>query len=197
MNTNFIIGLCGHARSGKDTFCELAKSFLSKKKVGAARAAFADQLKRDLDSLCRNKVGCSAFTDDPEEKKLIRPLLVAYGTDVIRKIDENWWIDKLEVNLSLYQEYGLIPIVTDVRYPNELEWVKKHNGVNIYITRKGIGAANREEKINNVILKRESDYRIMWPTFGDEALEKGDKYVRRVMNKVFKTKIKCPSPTKS
>ena len=78
MNTDFIIGLCGHARSGKDTFCELAKSFLSKKKVGAARAAFADQLKRDLDALCRNKIGCSAFTDEPEEKELIRPKLPTF-----------------------------------------------------------------------------------------------------------------------
>ena len=27
MNTNFIIGICGNARSGKDTFCEYAKKY--------------------------------------------------------------------------------------------------------------------------------------------------------------------------
>ena len=74
MNTNFIIGVCGHARSGKDTFCEHAKSILSKKKIGAARAAFADELKKDLDDLCRHKIGISAFTQDSKEKDIIRPL---------------------------------------------------------------------------------------------------------------------------
>ena len=192
MNTNVIIGLCGHARSGKDTFCEYAKRFLSKKKVAAARTAFADELKKDLDELCRHKIGMSAFTDDTKEKSLIRPLLVAYGTDVMRSLDENIWIDKLERTLGVHQAMEIVPIVTDVRYVNELEWIqKKHNGVCVYITRKGIGAANKEEKKNNAILKKRSDYRMMWPTFGEENIEMADKYVRRVMNKIFKTKIKC------
>ena len=192
MKTNIIIGLCGHGRSGKDTFCEIAKNFLSQKKVAAARVAFADELKKDLDPLCRHHIGCSAFTEDTTQKDLIRPLLVAYGTDVIRRMDENWWIDRLEKKLPLYFEQQILPIVTDVRYPNEMEWVQKqHNGVCVYITRKGIGPANSEEKKNNSILKKKADYRIMWPTFGeDEALEKGDKYVRRVMNPIFKKNIK-------
>jgi len=192
MKTNIIIGLCGHGRSGKDTFCEIAKNFLSQKKVAAARVAFADELKKDLDPLCRHHIGCSAFTEDTTQKDLIRPLLVAYGTDVIRRMDENWWIDRLEKKLPLYFGQQILPIVTDVRYPNEMDWVQKqHNGVCVYITRKGIGPANSEEKKNNSILKKKADYRIMWPTFGeDEALEKGDKYVRRVMNPIFKKNIK-------
>lgn len=187
-----IIGLAGHGRSGKDTFCEIAKKFLSKKKVGAARVAFADQLKRDLDDLCRNKIGCSAFTEDPTKKELIRPLLVTYGTEVIRKMDENWWIEKLERNLPLYFGQEILPIVTDVRYPNEMKWIKEqHNGVMVYITRKGIGPANLDEKKNNLILKKEADYRIMWPTFGKEdAVTEGERYVRKVMNPIFKKHIK-------
>lgn len=192
MNTKMIIGLAGNAGCGKDTFCEIAKIFLSKKKVAAARVAFADSLKRDLDELCRHKIGCTAFTQDRAEKELIRPLLVSYGTDVMRKLDENHWIDSLEHNLPLYFEQEIIPIVTDVRYPNEMEWIqKKHNGVCVHITRKGIGPANKEEKDNNSILKKQADYRIIWPSFGDDqALELGDKYVRRVMNPIFKKSIK-------
>jgi len=182
MNTNFIIGICGNARSGKDTFCQYAKQFLSRKKVAAARTAFADELKKDLDDLCRHKIGVSAF---------IRPLLVTYGTEVIRKMDENWWINKLEKTLGVHQHMNIIPIVTDVRYPNELEWIKnKHNGVMIHVTRKGIKPANAEEKKNNAFLKTNSDYRIMWPTFGEDEIDHADKFVRRVMNKIYKTKIK-------
>lgn len=192
MNTKIIIGLSGHGRSGKDTFCRLAKRFLSEKKVAAARVAFADELKKDLDPLCRHNIGCSAFTEDSEQKELIRPLLVAYGTDVIRKMDENWWIERLEKKLPLYFDVDIIPVVTDVRYPNEMEWVQKeHNGVCVHITRKGVGPANAEEKKNNSILKKGADYRIMWPTFGEEdALSLGEKYVRRVMNPIFKKHIK-------
>lgn len=191
MNTDFLIGICGNARSGKDTFCKYAKDFLSKKKVPAARSAFADELKKDLDDLCRHKIGISAFTQDTKEKEIIRPLLVTYGTDVIRKLDENWWIDRLEKTLGVHQSMNILPIITDVRYPNELEWIKdKHNGVVIHITRKGIKPANEEEKKNNSFLKKNSDFRIMWPTFGEEELSKADKFVRRVMNKVYKSKIK-------
>lgn len=192
MNTNIIIGLSGHGRSGKDTFCRIAQNFLSKKKVAAARVAFADELKKDLDQLCRHKIGCSAFTEDSTQKALIRPLLVAYGTDVIRKMDENWWIERLEKKLPLYFGQEIIPIVTDVRYPNEMEWIQnEHNGVCIHITKKGQGPANAEERKNNSILKKQADYRIMWPAFGDEeAVNRGDPYVRRVMNPIFKKYIK-------
>jgi len=196
MNTNFIIGVCGNARSGKDTFCDFAKKILSKKKVGAARAAFADELKKDLDELCRHKIGISAFTKNTEEKEMIRPLLVTYGTDVIRKMDERWWIERLEKTLGVHQHLGLIPIVTDVRYPNELEWIQeKHNGVVVHITRKGIGPANKEEKENNSFLKKNSDYRILWPTFGEEDIDQAERFVKRVVNKIYNNKIKCQTTT--
>lgn len=190
MNTNFIIGLCGNARCGKDTFCEIAKKLLSKKKVGAARAAFADELKKDLDELCRHKIGISAFTRDSKEKEIIRPLLVTYGTEVIRKMDENWWIDKLEKTLGVHQYMNLIPIITDIRYENEMKWVQgKHNGVVIYINRIGIKPANSEEKINNPILRKGADYRISWPTFGDDKIDEADRFVKKVVNKIYKRKI--------
>jgi hypothetical protein len=191
MNTNIVIGLCGSARSGKDTFCRYAKEFLGKKKVGAARAAFADEVKKDLDNLCRNKIGISAFTEDSKEKEMIRPLLVAYGTNIMRGMDNEWWIKKLEKNLGVHQYMNLIPIVTDVRYPNEVKWIQEEcNGVIIHITRKGFRPANEEEKKNNPIIKKMADYRTVWPTFGDDNIDSADRFVRRVMNKVYKSKIK-------
>ena len=145
---NFIIGLCGNARSGKDTFCRIAQIFLDKKKVGAARAAFADELKKDLDDLCRHKIGFSAFTEDPENKEILRPLLVSYGTDIMRKLDENWWIERIDKTLGVHQQLELLPIITDVRYPNEMKWIQEEkNGVCIHLTRHGIGPANKEEKM--------------------------------------------------
>jgi len=187
---NLIIGLCGHARSGKDTFCESAKILFSKKEIGAARAAFADELKKDLDPLCKSKIGMSAFTDDPEEKKIIRPLLVTYGTEIMRKLDENWWIEKIEKTLETYFAYDLIPILTDLRYPNEMEWAKdKHNGIIVYISRDGVGPANKEEEVNNLILESGADYAINWPTFGQEDISKADGYVQGIVDDICKKEI--------
>ena len=141
---------------GRIPFVKLQKNFFPKRRLGQQRAAFADELKKDLDELCRHKIGISAFTKDSKEKEIIRPLLVTYGTEVIRKMDENWWIEKLEKTLGVHQHMNLIPIVTDVRYENEMKWVQeKHNGVVIHINRVGIKPANSEERINNPILKRE------------------------------------------
>ena len=191
MNKKLIIGLCGHARSGKDTFCESAKILLSKKEVGAARVAFADKIKEDLDDLCRNKIGMSAFTDDPEEKKMLRPLFVTYGTDIMRKLDSNWWIDKLDTKIQTHFSCDVLPIITDVRYPNEMDWIReKNNGVIVYIARKGVGPANKEEKTNNSILENGSDYRVSWPTFGEKDINQADKYVLKIINKIYKSKIK-------
>ncbi len=79
----------------------------------------------------------------------------------------------------------------DFYFAECLEWIKnKHNGVMIHVTRKGIKPANAEEKKNNAFLKTNSDYRIMWPTFGEDEIDHADKFVRRVMNKIYKTKIK-------
>lgn len=190
MKNNFIIGLCGHARSGKDTFCESAKILFSKKEIGAARAAFADQLKKDLDPLCRSKIGMSAFTDDPKEKELIRPLLVTYGTDIMRKLDNNWWIDKIEKTLETHFAYDLIPIVTDVRYPNEMDWAKeKHAGIIVYISRDGIGPANKEEEKNNSILESGADYNVRWPTFGEENIGDASEYVKEIVEDIYENKV--------
>lgn len=195
MNTDLIIGISGNARSGKDTLCELAKQFLSDKEVPAARAAFADQIKRDLDELCRHKIGCSAFTSDSEEKELIRPLLVAYGTDVIRKMNEDWWVEQLEKNLTLYRAQAIIPIITDVRYPNELEWMRTNHGVSIHVSRDGISPANSEEEAHNDFLEKEADYTVSWPTFGADNIQKGKGYITHVMEDIYKTKIECKLQT--
>ena len=82
-----ILGISGLARSGKDSFYELCKPFLDKEGVKHRRMAFADELKEEADLILSKYVGISAFTENAEEKKVIRPLLVTYGTHIRRKIN--------------------------------------------------------------------------------------------------------------
>ena len=93
---NKLIGLTGFARSGKDTFYIRAANYLANTDNLAFRFAFADVLKRECDPLLMLNAGISAFTSNPEEKELIRPLLVAYGTGIRRKLDSNCWINKIK-----------------------------------------------------------------------------------------------------
>ena len=187
MANKIVIGLCGHARSGKDSFCELAIPHLDKKGKRSKRVAIADELKKDLSCFLIQKVGISPFTRDEAHKKMIRPLLVAYGTNLMRSIDEEWWLKKLDNNLEALFTFEAIPIVTDIRYMNELEWLnERYNFHSIYIKRKGIGAANREEAKNNPLLKKACDHNLWWPTYGEENIEKGKSKVCRIINKILK-----------
>ena len=58
-----VIGLCGVAQSGKDTFCNGAIDLFKKQGIEAKRVSFADALKRDVEPFLMEKIGISSFTN--------------------------------------------------------------------------------------------------------------------------------------
>ena len=92
----FIFGIAAFARSGKDTFAKILKN-ISKEKYGldSEIISFANALKKALDPWLIEEFGISAFTQDEHEKKIIRPILVAWG-EAKRQINPNYWISKVE-----------------------------------------------------------------------------------------------------
>ena len=161
-----VIGLCGVAQSGKDTFCKHAIKLFKEQDVQCERISFADALKADVDPFLKAKVGISAFTNDSEEKSLIRDFLVAYGTKLMRKIDDRCWIDKVSNKVQDNITNDIITIITDIRYPNEIEWV--------HISRiqdgEHIPPANSEESNYNPLLKSKADSSLNWATMDDEEV---------------------------
>ena len=119
MNRSPILGLCGVAKSGKDTFFSAAKEM----GVKCRRLAFADALKKECDKFLKDNIKISAFTSDPKEKELIRPFLVTYGTHLRRKLDEKCWINSIKSEAEELISKGELPIITDVRYENEAKSV--------------------------------------------------------------------------
>mgnify|MGYP003326149020 CR=1 FL=1 len=95
---NNIIGVTGFARSGKDTFYNYSTKALNRAKC--YRYAFADALKEECDSFLQANLGISAFTEEAQEKELIRPFLVTYGTEIRRKLDPFCWIKKVEASIE-------------------------------------------------------------------------------------------------
>ena len=172
-----LIGLTGFARCGKDTFFLRSSRYLHHLGVKSNRFAFADVLKGECDPLLRLNTGISAFTHNAEEKEIIRPLLVTYGTNIRRKLDPNCWIDQIKAEVSEKLSCGHYVFITDVRFYNEAEWIKSEGGSIFNIQRDGIGAANTDELEQSKLIRFLVDVKISWPTFGEEDLSECDYYV--------------------
>jgi len=160
---NKIIGICGFARSGKDSFANFLHSCFPQT---IKKASLAYELKKDLDSFLISKIGISAFTEEPEQKEIIRPLLISWGTDVIRNnFSKTYWIEKIDKKVVENFNSGFITVIPDVLFKNEIEWVKQ-NGISIYIQRQGcfpVGAIENE----TAELKNMANYVFEWSKMKD------------------------------
>jgi len=184
-----VLGIAGLARAGKDTFCSIAIDILTKNGFKAKQYSFAEQLKKEVRPFLRDVCGADVWTLDPEIKKDIRDFLVWYGTTWWRKRDPKRWIRGVDV--AMKNDIGQIDIalVSDVRYPNEGEWVRSWNGYLVHVSawkweadylpdnRRFLGAPNEQERINDPLVKAQSDYKLEWPAKGlgpKEATEDPD-----------------------
>jgi len=169
-----VIGLSGVARSGKDSFYKyLAKAALAYNK-SIIRVAFADQLKKDLSDFICDRSDISIWTNDTKEKEIIRPMLVAYG-QMMRNLTEGaYWVDKIDTVIqdSLLNNPSVSLCITDVRFPNEIDFVqRKYGGYVVHVSRKTpdgtlIPPPNEEESLHNPILQRMANYSAVWDTYG-------------------------------
>jgi hypothetical protein len=137
-----IIGLSGYAQSGKDSTAELLCL-----NYGYTRLAFADSMRQalmtinpKLDSITR----VSDFVEDygwdvAKKNPEVRRLLQVLGTDFGRKmLGDDVWIN---IALSGIKSEDKI-VVSDVRFPNEAEAIKKLGGTVWRINRHNHSAVN-------------------------------------------------------
>ena len=164
-----IIGISGCARSGKDTVANILYNIIISNDNSCRLIAYADYLKEILGK-------CFNLTDDElygSNKELplcdlpirtksgnvlpqywtTRRLLQYIGTDVFRRIDPNVWVNvvKNEINSTNYDYY----IITDVRFPNELNWILMSGGIHLHVIRSNKDFSDRRTHISENSL---SDY---------------------------------------
>lgn len=166
MSDGISISIAGSATVGKDTFFTLLKTHLNNRVV--TRFAFADMLKIELDPMFK-AFGGTAFETDPIKKKLIRPILVAHGCSQRVLTNGRYWIDKIEPFVKESIARGEIAIITDCRFPNELEWIRTLKGKVIYLERidlegKVVPPYNDEERAHDDLLRAGADITVSWPT---------------------------------
>lgn len=123
-----LIGLSGQKRSGKDTVYGMMKLRLHTKLPGilVQKYAFADEVKRYAKEY---------FNVDLENtpKESYRYILQGIGEMMRNEVSETYWINKV---LAKYGgELPSLGVITDVRYPNEVETILQHGGKVLRITR--------------------------------------------------------------
>jgi len=124
--------IAGKGRSGKNTFGTYLKDELEKR----GRKVCTIEIMRTLKGYCRDYFGW----DGSDETKP-RDLLQRFGTEIIReKMDMPLFhINRLMEDIKVLSYFFDDFIVPDVRFPLELEEVKKiYRAVSIHITREDI-----------------------------------------------------------
>ena len=182
LNQYNLIGIAGFARSGKDALASILQNLLKEQQSSAKITSFAYYLKKDIDSFLRSRLNISAFTEDPQEKEIIRPLLVCWGTKIIRdKIDSQYWIRKMHNVRAVHRSQGIKTIIPDVRFKNEVEWIHSLGGSTIYIEREGVGPINNDEEEYTKKLKKMCKFSFYWDNLQDFECS-GPKLVKTFLN---------------
>lgn len=182
-----LIGVSGFARSGKDTFYQRSKLLLEKHGKKAVRVAFADALKEECDELLGKYTNLSAFTEEDSQKEIVRPLLVTYGTQIRRKLNENCWIEKVQPQVIEYLKSDYYVFVTDVRFKNEAQWIQLNGGILVNVARENIKPANHEEHRQLHLMKPLINYDLFWPTYGDSEINSCDDHIVPLYNHLLKS----------
>jgi hypothetical protein len=112
-----VIGLGHKARQGKDT---VARTLIEARPRDVQRFSFAD----DLYAYCRVEHGM--YTKDA-------PLLQRVGV-AMREKDRDIWIRSVAAKIA--DARPRVAVITDVRFPNEFEFVKRLGGVCWRVTRR-------------------------------------------------------------
>lgn len=136
-----ILGIAGHMGSGKDT---LAAYFI--REHGYTRVGFADALKEEVLARLPRTLAAIGEVCYPEMSQaaigayllrvkppVIRALLQEYGTGVRRADDPEYWVDRLARRWPPWY-YTVVP---DVRFQNEVDYIKMWGGLVVRVERPG------------------------------------------------------------
>ena len=92
----------------------------------------------------------------PIKFKTVRQLLQFIGTDLIRKYNVNWHVNKVKAMIDKDKNY----VIDDIRFPNELNLIRELGGETWFIIR---------PKIDNVS-NHESETALTWRDFGNKII---------------------------
>ena len=128
-----LVGLTGRAGHGKDETWTMLGQIPKAERT--QRLSFAEPIKRACSEIWG--VPLPDFSE-PGTKDTKHPLwnmsprdmAIFLGTEVMRDtVDENFWVTRLENVFRQHDDSNTIFVVTDVRFDNEAEMIKRNGGV--------------------------------------------------------------------
>ncbi len=192
-NKPIVIGVGGFARAGKDTFVKVARKILTENGYSSEKLAFADALKTEIGPFIKEFYGIDVWTDNTEEKTIIRPLLVAHGCQKRLQTNGKYWVDKVDEQIEKISAVRNLSkhviFISDCRFPNEVTWThEKWGGWFVHIKRYSMielhakeghqpswfqkfdEAPNSEEAYNDPICQKNADYHLELETITEREL---------------------------
>lgn len=172
--------ISGVATSGKNEFAKQAAKFFHSKGLKSKEFALANQLKHEINPFIYENFGIDLFNCTPEEKEIVRPIMVAYGCAKRKITKGRYWVDFIENELQ-YEEHNTdtdIAIITDVRFSeyehDEANWACQTGNL-IHITRllpdgSTLQPANEEERVNDPKVYEFAKYTTVIPTMEKDEL---------------------------
>ena len=140
MDNKKIVAISGYSRVGKNSFANEVQRQLKDfaPNLVVEQFSFADALRTELNTFIReNFNNISPWTEDDQEKKLIRPILIAYGNAKREFTNNKYWIEK--INNKIERSNCDVALITDLRYAetenDELGWLKRNRGMNFHLKR--------------------------------------------------------------
>lgn len=194
--TPFVIGVSGVATAGKDTFFLALEKYLTANGVKIKRFAFADALKNEIDPFMKSSYGISAWTTDPVEKKMIRPMLVAHGGIRRSQSRGTHWTNIVTPAVKEAIANGIVPVITDVRYAeyecDEVNWLNNLGGKLVYVSRYTVQSGmrvfvqppNADEARNDPLLRTAAFFSIEAPTFASDPVDSATIFVEQFIEKL-------------
>lgn len=187
MKKMLYIGCSGLARSGKNLYGDIALNILKYNGYNPMTFALADELKYDCEDFLRDVCDVDAWTEDTKIKESFRPFLVWLGC-FQRSRKPDYWIKRLEDTIEQKLKCNVY-IVTDIRFKNEADWIHSKEGHLIHISkylktssdggrtweRKFKSPPNKEEELNDPIVKAISDFKIEWEDLSHNDTVKFDR----------------------
>lgn len=143
-----LIGLTGKKRAGKDT---AAARLIDEH--GFTRLAFADPLKAvaaRLPVVIPTATGgerlssllASRGWEQAKERPEVRALLQDLGLAMREEVDEDIWTLAIRNRARRILDEGGSVVITDVRFPNELDLIEDLGGFHVHIDRPGLVASD-------------------------------------------------------
>lgn len=141
-----MLGIAGYKGSGKTTFAEFFTNQISADSPDAPQwlhDSFAAPIRRFaadlLDISLRDLEAIKEYPQPLLGERSLRQVMQVLGTEWMRNYcGQDVWLNALYARVKRHHESGGPVIISDVRFVNEAEFIRKHGGAVVWIERPGL-----------------------------------------------------------